>query len=149
MITVPSEVKFVKDLEQYISQPDNFFAGFDWWLFSKLDENLDEIYIPYYNPKENRISKFKPDFIFWMKKGHDYKVVFIDPKGTEHVDAYRKIEGFSRLFEEAGADKPFKYNGYTVCVSLFLRPKDIASTLSKYKKYWFDNFKALQLGLIR
>ena len=149
VITVPSEVKFVKDLEQYISQPDNFFAGFDWWLFSKLDENLDEIYIPYYNPKENRISKFKPDFIFWMKKGHDYKVVFIDPKGTEHVDAYRKIEGFSRLFEEAGADKPFKYNGYTVCVSLFLRPKDIASTLSKYKKYWFDNFKALQLGLIR
>lgn len=149
VITVPSEVKFIKELEQYIIKPDNFFAGFDWWLFSKLDENLDEIYIPYYNPKENRISRFKPDFIFWMKKGHEYSVIFIDPKGTEHTDAYRKIDGFSRLFEDEGKERTFKYNGYTVRVSLFLKPKDIASTLGKYKKYWFDNFKDLQLGLIK
>jgi len=141
VITVPSEIKFIKDIEQHISQPDNFFADFDWWLFSKLDENLDEIYIPYYNPKENRISRFKPDFIFWMKKGNNYRILFIDPKGTEHVDAYRKIEGFSMLFEESGEDKQFKYNGCTVCANLFLKPKDIASTLPRYKKYWFDNFK--------
>ncbi|HPY03607.1 MAG TPA: DEAD/DEAH box helicase family protein [Spirochaetota bacterium] len=138
IITVPSEVKFIKDLEQYIGQADHFFAGFDWWLFSKLDENLDEIYIPYYNSKENRISKFKPDFIFWMKKGPEYRVIFIDPKGTEHVDAYHKIEGFKRLFEDSGADRTFKYNGYTVRVNLFLRPKEMARTLPAYRKYWLN-----------
>jgi len=131
-------VKFIKDLEQYIGQADHFFAGFDWWLFSKLDENLDEIYIPYYNSKENRISKFKPDFIFWMKKGPEYRVIFIDPKGTEHVDAYHKIEGFKRLFEDSGADRTFKYNGYTVRVNLFLRPKEMARTLPAYRKYWLN-----------
>lgn len=144
VITVPSEVKFIEDLEEYISQTDNSFAGFDWWLFSKLDENLDEIYIPYYNSKENRISKFKPDFIFWMKKGSEYRVIFIDPKGTEHVDAYHKIEGFKRLFEDSGADRIFKYNGYTVRVNLFLRPKEMARTLPAYKQYWLDSLNVLQ-----
>lgn len=144
VITVPSEVKFIKELEQYIIQPDSFFAGFDWWLFSKLDENLDEIYIPYYNPKENRISRFKPDFIFWMKKGNDYTVLFVDPKGTEHSDAYRKVDGFSRLFEDADKQRLFKYNGFTVRVKLLLKPKDSANALTKYKKYWVDNLKALE-----
>jgi len=35
-------------------------------LFSKLDESLDEVYIPYYNPNMNKISRFYPDFIFWF-----------------------------------------------------------------------------------
>ncbi len=144
IITVPSEVKFIEDLEQYIGRADYFFGGFDWWLFSKLDESLDEIYVPYYNSKENRISKFKPDFIFWMKKGSEYRVIFIDPKGTEHVDAYHKIEGFKRLFEDSGADRIFKYNGYTVRVNLFLRPKEMARTLPAYKKYWMQNFQSIE-----
>jgi hypothetical protein len=147
IITVPSEVKFIKDLERYISEPDTFFAGFDWWMFSKLDESLDEIYIPYYNSKENRISRFKPDFIFWMKKGAEYRVIFMDPKGTEHVDAYHKIDGFKRLFEENGSNREFKYNGYTVRVSLFLRPKEIARALAPYKKYWLDDLHNISINI--
>jgi hypothetical protein len=27
------------------------------WLFSKLDETLDEVYIPYYNPNTNRLNE--------------------------------------------------------------------------------------------
>ena len=50
----------------------NKFEEFDWWLFSKLDESLDEVYIPYYNPKRNSISHFNPDFIFWLQRGDDY-----------------------------------------------------------------------------
>lgn len=79
-----------------------------------------------------------------MKKGHEYRVIFIDPKGTEHVDAYRKIKGFMRLFEDAGVERPFKYNGFNVRVSLFLKPKDVANTLPAYKKYWMDNLKAIE-----
>ncbi|MGQ9848383.1 MAG: hypothetical protein ACUVQP_12910, partial [Bacteroidales bacterium] len=65
IINVESEVKFIEQLEEYLAKPDNVFKQFDWWMFSKLDQTLDEIYIPYYDSKQNNIAKFKPDFIFW------------------------------------------------------------------------------------
>ena len=48
IINVESEVKFIKQLEEYLAKPDNVFMQFDWWIFSKLDETLDKVYIPYY-----------------------------------------------------------------------------------------------------
>ena len=48
---------------------NNLFTKFDWWMFSKLNQTLDEVSNPYYyNPKENNISNFRSDFIFWMQK---------------------------------------------------------------------------------
>jgi len=91
IIKYKSEVDFINELDRYLQNENNFFKQFDWWFFSKIDETLDEVYIPYYNPKTNRIDKFKPDFIFWLKKANEYLILFIDPKGTEHTDAYRKI----------------------------------------------------------
>ncbi|MGI6315023.1 MAG: DEAD/DEAH box helicase family protein [Patescibacteria group bacterium] len=99
IINVDSEVKFVEQLEEYLAKPDNVFTQFDWWMFSKLDQTLDKVLIPYYNPKENNIANFKPDFIFWAQKGKRYLILFVDPKGTEHTDGYRKIDGYSRIFE--------------------------------------------------
>jgi len=96
IINVESEIEFMEGLKNYLKTSDNVFSKFDWWMFSKLDETLDEVYIPYYNSKTNGISKFKPDFIFWMQKDNRYLILFIDPKGTEHTDAYRKIDGYSR-----------------------------------------------------
>ena len=46
IIKTPSEVKFIQDLDAYIKTPDNQFLDFDWWLFSKIDESLDDVYIP-------------------------------------------------------------------------------------------------------
>jgi len=92
-----SEYDFINELDRYLQEPDNKFKQFDWWFFSKIDETLDEVYIPYYNPKTNRIDKFKPDFVFWLKKDNEYTILFVDPKGTEHTDAYRKIDGFERM----------------------------------------------------
>jgi restriction endonuclease len=94
-------------------------------MFSKLDQTLDEIYIPYYNPKENMISKFKPDFIFWLKKGKQYKILFVDPKGTEHSDGYRKIDGYRRIFENKIKNELNKYSvdDLSVQVQLLLKPK--------------------------
>ena len=86
IINVDSEVKFIEQLEEYLAKPDNVFTQFDWWMFSKLDQTLDEVLIPYYNPKENKITNFKPDFIFWAQKGKRYLILFVDPKGTEHAD---------------------------------------------------------------
>jgi len=101
-----------------LARPNNRFKEFDWWMFSKIDESLDEVYIPYYNPKANNISRFYPDFIFWLKKGDNYYIAFVDPKGTEHTDAYRKIDWFKKLFEEDGKEKVFNHNGFKVRIKL-------------------------------
>ncbi|MGC9052517.1 MAG: DEAD/DEAH box helicase family protein, partial [Candidatus Hydrogenedens sp.] len=141
-----SEVDFINELENYLQQENNLFKNFDWWYFSKIDETLDEVYIPYYQPKTNRIEKFKPDFIFWLKKGNQYFILFVDPKGTEHTDGYRKIDGYSRIFEteEDGQKKgkDFSFDGFTINVKLLLIPAQggMASVLEPQKKYWVCNF---------
>jgi superfamily II DNA or RNA helicase len=138
IITEESEVKFIKELDEYLAKEDNLFdKKFEWWLFSKLDETTDEVYIPWYNPKTEKIERFKPDFIFWMKEknSENYYIVFIDPKGTEHAEAYRKIEGYKRIFE----NQSFLHEGFNIIVKLFCKPKDEAFVLPQYKEYWFDN----------
>ncbi len=98
---------------------------FDWWFFSKIDESLDEVYIPYYDPKTNRIARFKPDFIFWFKKGNRYWIVFVDPKGTEHTDYQRKIDGYRALFHQNGAPRTLSHDGLQVEVHLYMyQPKE-------------------------
>ena len=143
IIDVDSEVKFIEQLEKYLAEPDNIFMQFDWWMFSKLDQTLDEVLIPYYNPKENNIANFKPDFIFWAQKGRHYLILFVDPKGTEHADGYRKIDGYSKIFEtgEQKESKDFLYNGFTINTKLLLKPKrGIAEVLENYRNYWFNDF---------
>jgi hypothetical protein len=143
IINVDSEVRFIEQLEGYLARPDNIFTQFDWWMFSKLDQTLDEVLIPYYNPKENKIANFKPDFIFWAQKGKRYLILFVDPKGTEHADGYRKIDGYSRIFEmgEQKESRDFSYNGFAINTKLLLKPRrGIAEVLDNYKRYWFDNF---------
>lgn len=136
-----SEVDFINELENYLQKEDNLFQQFDWWFFSKIDETLDEVYIPYYNPKTNRIDKFKPDFIFWLKKDNEYTILFIDPKGTEHTDGYRKIDGYSRIFETGELKESRDFNGFTIKTKLLLKSRrGIAEVLDNYKRYWFDNF---------
>jgi hypothetical protein len=141
IIKTESEVKFIEALEEYLEKSDNKFKDFEWWFFSKLDESLDEVYIPYYNPILNKISKFKPDFIFWLKKGTDYTILFVDPKGTEHTSAYRKIDGYKVLFENNGKAKVFNSNGFNVRVKLLLRTDDVSKVPNDYNEYWFDNIE--------
>jgi type III restriction enzyme len=141
IIRTRSEVQFVEALEKYLEQPDNRFRELDWWLFSKLDENLDDVYLPYYDPFANRLARFKPDFIFWMVRGRDYFIVFVDPKGTEHRDADRKLEGYRIVFEEMpGRPREFPYSGYWGRVLCFLWTADTAripDTVDRW--YWIDS----------
>jgi superfamily II DNA or RNA helicase len=143
IIEVESEVKFIEQLEEYLQKDNNIFKQFDWWMFSKLDEILDEVHIPYYNPKKNNIAKFKPDFVFWMQKGNDYIILLVDPKGTEHADGYRKIDGYSKIFEtkESKRAKKYQFNGFNIKTKLLLKPRrGVADVPENYRKYWFDNF---------
>ncbi|MCS7027292.1 MAG: DEAD/DEAH box helicase family protein [Bacteroidia bacterium] len=141
IIKTKSEFRFIQDLEHYLSCQDNLFNQLDKWYFSKIDETLDSVYIPYYEPKSNSIQKFKPDFIFWLWKGKEYTILFIDPKGTEHTAAYRKIDGYKKLFEFDNKPKIFEFNGYQVKVLLKCRTEDILAVPNEYAPYWFEDIK--------
>lgn len=141
IIKTKSEVNFIKELENYITKPENKFLEFDWWLFSKLDESLDNIYIPYYNPDINNLSKFKPDFIFWLKKESRYFIVFIDPKGIKHTDYEHKVDGYCNIFmDNLRNSRNFQFKSLDVKVLLFLYTEDVNRlSESGYKNFWFDN----------
>ena len=143
IIKTESEVKFIKDLEAYLSQPNNKFQQFGWWFFSKLDESLDEVYIPYYDPKTNRMARFKPDFIFWLCKDSRYWIVFVDPKGTEHADYQRKIDGYREVFCENGKPRVFHHCGKDVTVHLFIAVQDVSRVPEKYRAFAFDKVETL------
>jgi len=142
-----SEVDFIKDLALYLANGNNFFKNFDWWFFSKIDEILDSIYIPYLNSNTNKMERFKPDFIFWLKKGDLYLILFIDPKGIKHTDFLQKIDGYSRIFEEKNnvekKPKVFNYKhgdkNLNVIVKLFIKPFR-GKCPDNYSQYCFDNF---------
>jgi type III restriction enzyme len=108
VIRTQSEVEFINELSEKLRSNPHLFDC-DWWMFSKIDETLDNVYIPYYNSHSGRIERFKPDFIFWFRKGCKYLILFLDPKGTEHTANYRKIDGYKELFEENGEPKTFAY----------------------------------------
>jgi type III restriction enzyme len=148
IIKTESEVKFIKDLEAYLSQPNNEFQQFDWWFFSKLDESLDEVYIPYYDPKTNRMARFKPDFIFWLCKGNRYWIVFVDPKGTEHTDFLRKVDGYREVFEDEGQPKRFCHDGKDVTVHLFLQPPDVADIPKEYQSFGLHQVESLPTTIV-
>ncbi|MCS6876324.1 MAG: DEAD/DEAH box helicase family protein [Aquificaceae bacterium] len=147
IIKVRSEIEFINQLENYLQEQNNKFKDFDWWFFSKLDEKYDEVYIPYYDPQTNSIRKFKPDFIFWLCRGKDYFIVFVDPKSSTHTSYEYKVDGYRVLFEESNQPKKFEHEGYIVRVFLFLKTEDENRLSELYRKYWFDSIDQM-LGRI-
>jgi len=143
VIRVESEIRFLRQLEDYCGKSDNLFKQFDWWLFSRIDETLDEISIPYYYPKDNRIANFKPDFIFWLKRGNRYHILFVDPKGTGRSEYEHKIDGYKSLFEENGQPRKFNHGDLEITVHVSLYTSDREFLASGYKDYWFDSIEGV------
>jgi len=136
IISVPSEVKFINELNQYTK--DNKIDN--KWMFSKIDESLDSIYIPYFSKEINDYRKFNPDFIFWVEKESEYVIIFIDPKGTSHADYMDKIDGYKELFE----NKNFNFNGKKIITKLFLKADEENSIHGEeYKKYWLKDIEQI------
>lgn len=140
IIDTPSEVIFMKSLEKHLKQATNFFSEFDWWMFSKIDHTLDkQIRIPYIDP-ENGKRDFLPDFVFWLQKGNNYHILYIDPKGTGRNEYHYKVDGYRDLFEENDKVKTFKFDKMNIKVHLRLATEDMAVFAEKdyYKKYWIE-----------
>lgn len=133
-----SEVLFLQMLEEWLAtnQPQ-----WDAWMFSKVDETCDNIYIPYYDTKCNEYRRFFPDFVFWMCREKNYQIVFVDPKGTEHTSAYRKIDGYRNLFETNNSCRRFRHRQSNVYVKLLMFNPDTSHVLEEYGHFWTDSPK--------
>ncbi|WP_456329789.1 DEAD/DEAH box helicase family protein [Archaeoglobus sp.] len=141
IIKTENEYKFVSDLVAYLRKEDNLFRKFDWWMFSKIDEHLDDVYIPYYHKKTNTFRRFKPDFIFWLCKGDKYYIIFVDPKGVSHTDYEYKVDGYKKIFMENNKIREFKQDGFKIKVHLFLYTEDVQKLPEGYRRFWFDDIE--------
>ncbi|WRB38758.1 DEAD/DEAH box helicase family protein [Helicobacter pylori] len=95
VVKVKSESDF---LEELLKITETLQENYDFWAFSKIDEHLDNLFIPYIDNAAER--KFFPDFIFWLQKGGTQIICFIDPKGTEHTSGLRKADPYKNLFKD-------------------------------------------------
>ncbi|WP_424947321.1 DEAD/DEAH box helicase family protein [Candidatus Spongiihabitans sp.] len=136
IIKVESEISLLNALEEWMGENE---VPWDAWMFSKIDESLDKVHIPYYDESKNEYRRFLPDFVFWMCRGNEYRIVFVDPKGTEHASAYRKIDGYQKLFTGVSGVRLFKHAAkWQVSVNLFLyNPQSVPA--EAYKDYWIDH----------
>ena len=140
VVNIESEKIFLESLEDYANQEDSKLNVFDWWFFSKLDETIDDVKIPYYNRTEQRYSDFNPDFVFWLKKGNHYFITFVDPKGTEHLkNPIDKIDGFNEIFSNNVAQEEI-----TIQVSLwYYNPDKPGEFIGDYENYWTDDLNKI------
>ncbi len=151
VVKVPSEVQFINQLEAYLRQPDNLFRRFDWWMFSRTVERVDRVTIPYYDPGQNRIRDFYPDFIFWFMRGRqgydtpEYTILFVDPKGMKQSDYQHKIDGYNELFVDRHTGQPRRipYNGMAVRVALAMYTSDANQAPKGYRAHWYDHPQSL------
>ncbi|GAA9726073.1 DEAD/DEAH box helicase family protein [Helicobacter pylori] len=94
VVKVKSESDF---LEELLKITKTLQENYDFWAFSKIDEHLDNLFIPYINNATER--RFFPDFIFWLEKGGTQIICFIDPKGSKHTDYEHKADAY-QLFKD-------------------------------------------------
>ncbi|ELJ7404505.1 DEAD/DEAH box helicase family protein [Campylobacter upsaliensis] len=133
-----SEREFLQDLEKNL-QNDAFLKDYEW-CFLKLVEKKDEIYIPYFDEREQKERKFYPDFIFWImcKTSKEFKIFFIDPKGlSREENAKFKINTFKKLFSQN-----LTYNNEKIEVILRYYNKNAQSDV-ELKKYTKSSVKEL------
>ena len=127
-----SEVRFLEDLAKKM---DSIGDGWEGWMFSKLDAGTDKVFIPYI--ADGTLHEFHPDFVFWMCRGDEYRIVFVDPKGMAHADSYRKLDGYAELFKKGENLRVFERKEWRkVTVSLLFYNADAANAPKQYRGYW-------------
>ncbi|WQX85550.1 DEAD/DEAH box helicase family protein [Helicobacter pylori] len=95
VVKVKSESDF---LEELLKITETLQENYDFWAFSKIDEHLDNLFIPYIDNGATE-RRFFPDFIFWLEKGGMQIICFIDPKGSKHTDYEHKADAY-KLFKD-------------------------------------------------
>ncbi|KAA6500588.1 DEAD/DEAH box helicase family protein [Helicobacter pylori] len=95
VVKVKSESDF---LEELLKITETLQENYDFWAFSKIDEHLDNLFIPYIDNGATE-RRFFPDFIFWLQKGNTQIICFVDPKGSKRTDYEHKADAY-QLFKD-------------------------------------------------
>ncbi|PUD48956.1 restriction endonuclease subunit R [Helicobacter pylori] len=136
VVKVESEIDFLKELQE-TETIKTLQENYDFWAFSKIDEHLDNLFIPYFNSATE--MKFFPDFIFWLQKGNTQIICFIDPKGTEHTSSLRKAYWYKELFKDKIFNPKDNPNLKIKVVLKFYGDKD--GVADGYRDYWIKKGK--------
>ncbi|WP_199492354.1 DEAD/DEAH box helicase family protein [Helicobacter pylori] len=135
VVKVKSEIDFLQELQDQ-ETTKTLQANYDFWAFSKIDEHLDNLFIPYINNVAER--RFFPDFIFWLQKGDTQIICFIDPKGITYADYEHKADAYklfkNKIFNPKN-DPHFKIK----VVLKFYGNKD--KVADGYRDYWIQKGK--------
>ncbi|EKE85172.1 DEAD/DEAH box helicase family protein [Helicobacter pylori] len=134
VVKVKSESDF---LEELLKITETLQENYDFWAFSKIDEHLDHLFIPYIDNAAER--KFFPDFIFWLQKSGTQIICFIDPKGTEHTSGLRKADPYKNLFKDKVFNPKNDPNFKIKVVLKFYGNKD--KVPYDYRNYWIEKGK--------
>lgn len=133
IIKEESEIEFINKLINYIENNEKSVK----WFFSKIVENIDKIYIPYYDNIANKYRSFYPDFIFWIfDENNNCRVVFVDPKGTKIADYQNKVDYFKKYFYTDNKPKIFEHNNKKITFELVLINDNIENVSEEYRPYW-------------
>ncbi len=135
VVKVKSESDF---LEELLKITETLQENYDFWAFSKIDEHLDNLFIPYIGEHATE-RKFFPDFIFWLEKSGTQIICFIDPKGTEHTSSLRKADPYKNLFKDKVFRSKDNPNFKIQVVLKFYGNKDRVPEL--YRDYWIEKGK--------
>ncbi|GAA6774352.1 DEAD/DEAH box helicase family protein [Helicobacter pylori] len=135
VVKVKSEIDFLQELQDQ-ETTKTLQENYDFWAFSKIDEHLDNLFIPYINNVAER--RFFPDFIFWLQKGDTQIICFIDPKGITYADYEHKADAY-KLFKDKIFNPKNDPNFKIKVVLKFYGDKDRVA--DGYKDYWIQKGK--------
>ncbi|BAJ56130.1 DEAD/DEAH box helicase family protein [Helicobacter pylori] len=135
VVKIKSEIDFLQELQDQ-ETTKTLQENYDFWAFSKIDEHLDNVFIPYINDATER--RFFPDFIFWLQKGDMQIICFIDPKGITYADYEHKADAY-KLFKDKIFNPKNDPNFKIKVVLKFYGDKDRVG--DNYRDYWIQKGK--------
>ncbi|MFB1345842.1 DEAD/DEAH box helicase family protein [Helicobacter pylori] len=136
VVKVESEIDFLKELQK-TETIKTLQENYDFWAFSKIDEHLDNLFIPYIDNGATE-RKFFPDFIFWLQKGDTQIICFIDPKGSKYTDYEHKADAY-QLFKDKIFNPKDDPNLKIKVVLKFYGNKDDVG--ERYRDLWIEKGK--------
>ncbi|GAA9514545.1 DEAD/DEAH box helicase family protein [Helicobacter pylori] len=135
VVKVESEIDFLQELQDQ-ETTKTLQENYDFWAFSKIDEHLDNLFIPYINDATER--RFFPDFIFWLQKGDTQIICFIDPKGITYADYEHKADAYKLFKDKIFSSKTIPHFKIKVVLK-FYGDKDRVG--DNYRDYWIQKGK--------
>ncbi|MGN8478346.1 DEAD/DEAH box helicase family protein [Helicobacter pylori] len=133
VVKVKSESDF---LEELLKITETLQENYDFWAFSKIDEHLDNLFIPYIDNATER--RFFPDFIFWLEKGGTQIICFIDPKGSKHTDYEHKADAYQLFKDKIFNPKDDPHFKIKVVLKFYGNKDDVGE---RYRDLWIEKGK--------